>query len=166
MELTFEKLAMEHQEDVIHIFNYYVKETTSAFRENVVENAFFLNFLDNTKNYCSFVIKDKQCKVVGFCTLEPYESISTFCEAAEPMYFIHPNYTGRGFGSLILKRLELEAQKRNIKKLIVDISSENEDSIRFHQKNGFTQCGRLNDIGRKFGRHFSIILMEKDISSK
>lgn len=162
MDFIFEKLTLAHKEDVIRIFNYYIKETTSAYRENIVADDFFLNFIDD-EVYCGFAIKEKQGKLVGFCVLEPYRSYATFSEVAEPMYFIHHEYTGKGVGTLVLKKLEEEARKRGIKKLFVDISSENAGSINFHEKNGFVACGQLKNFGKKFGRHFSIVLMEKDI---
>lgn len=162
MNYIFEKLAMKHQVDVINILNYYIKETTSAYREYIVDNDFFLNFIED-EMYCGFAIKDEQGKVVGFCTLEPYMPISTFSEVAEPMYFIHPEHTGKGIGYIILNKLENEAKQRGIKKFLVDISSENDGSLRFHTKNGFVECGKLHNVGNKFGRHFSIILMEKEI---
>ena len=163
MNFTFENLNLEHQEEVMRILNYYIKETTSAYREKTVENGHFLNFIDSTQTHCGFAIKDNQNRIVGFCTLEPYMPLSTFSEVAETMYFIHHEYTGKGIGTLVLKKLEDEARKRGIKKLLANISSENIKSIRFHKKNGFIEYGRLENIGKKFGRYFSIVWMGKEI---
>lgn len=163
MDFIFDDLKLEHQEDVVRILNYYIKETTSAYRENVVENDYFLDLLNDTENYCGYAIKDEKGTMLGFCTLEPYMPISTFSEVAEPMYFIDPKHTGKGIGTVVLKKLEDEARKRGITKFLVDISSENISSIKFHIKNGFTECGMLQNIGNKFGRYFSIVLMEKYI---
>lgn len=163
MNFTFENLKLEHQDEVIRIFNYYIKETISAYREKTVKNEHFLNFIDSAQVHCGFAIKDKQSRIIGFCILEPYMSLSTFSEVAETMYFIHHEYTGKGIGTLVLKKLEDEARKRGIKKLLVNISSENINSIKFHEKNGFIEYYRLQNIGKKFGRHFSIVWMGKEI---
>ena len=79
------------------------------------------------------------------------------------MYFIHPDYTGQGIGTLALEKLEVEAKKRGIKKLLADISSENTSSIKFHEKNGFVEFGQLKDIGKKFNKYFSVVYMGKEI---
>ena len=163
MEYTFEKLSLEHQDEVMEIFNYYVKETTAAYREEVVEKDYFLNFLEVTENYPGFAIKEADNKIIGFCMLKPHIALSTFSEAADIMYFIHHEYTGRGIGLLALKKLENEAIKIGIKKLLASICSENSNSISFHKKNGFSEYGRLPDIGKKFGRYFSIVWMGKDL---
>ena len=92
MEYIFEKINLEHQDEVIEIFNYYIKETTAAYRENIVEKDHFLNFLNVTKNYPGFAIKDAGNKITGFCMLKSHISLSTFSEVAEIMYFIHHEY--------------------------------------------------------------------------
>ncbi len=163
MSFTFEHLKLEHQEEVINISNYYIKETTSAYREEILENKHFLKFMDSEEIYCGFAIKTNQDKIVGYCLLEPYASYSTFSEVAETTYFIHPEYTGKGIGTLALKKLEDEAKKRDIKKLLVNISSKNIKCIKFHEKNGFVEYGILENIGKKFNEYFSVVWMGKEI---
>lgn len=90
-------------------------------------------------------------------------AISTFSEVAEVMYFIHHEYTGYGAGSLALNKIEAEAKKIGIKKLLADISTENIGSISFHLKKGFVEYGRLCNIGNKLGRTFGIAYFIKEL---
>jgi len=48
---------------------------------------------------------------------------------------------------------------------IAHLSSKNEQSIQFHKKHGFTECGRLKDIGIKFGQLFDIVWVQKQIEN-
>jgi phosphinothricin acetyltransferase len=50
-----------------------------------------------------------------------------------------------------------------VKHLLANISSRNKQSIGFHLKNGFTECGRFHNIGRKKGDYFDVVWMEKEI---
>ena len=163
MECKFEKLSIEHQDDVMEIFNYYIKETTAAYRENTVGKNHFLNFLEVTKKYPGFAIKDDKNKILGFCMLKPHISLSTFSEVAEIMYFIHHEYTGKGIGKQALNKLVTEAKKMGIKKILASICSENNNSIKFHKKNGFIEYGIFKNIGKKYGRYFSVVWMGKEI---
>lgn len=152
-----------HQKEVVEILNYYIIHTTSAYREDTVEEDFASAFLEGPDVYCSFVMKNREDHVIGFCVLEPYRNISTFSEAADVMYFIHSEYTGKGIGGLALKRAEETARGMGIKKLVVDISTENNGSIEFHRKHGFHEYGRIPDIGKKFGRNFGIAYLVKSL---
>lgn len=163
MDFIFEKLEKAHLKEVTDILNYYIKNSTAAYRAEEVNEDFSLNFLEGSDVYCSFVIKTDDNAIVGFCMLEPHMAISTFSETAEVMYFIHPEFTGCGAGSLALSKIEDEARKKGVKKLLADISTENIGSINFHLKNGFVEYGKLCDVGNKLGRKFGIVYLAKDL---
>ncbi len=163
MEFIIEKLEEKHQKEVTDILNYYIENTTTAYRSEPVSKEFANNFIESSNIYCSFIIKTIENKIIGFCTLEPFKSTPTFSEVAEAMYFIHHEYTGHGAGTLALNKIEDEAKKIGIKKLVADISTENSGSIKFHLKNGFVEYGRLCNAGYKFGRTFGIAYFVKEI---
>lgn len=163
MNYIFEKLELKHQKDVIDILNHYIENTFAAYREETVSYEHFHRFLDEDDVHCGFAITDLLANVVGFCLLEPYGSHSTFRETAEVMYFVHPEHTGKGIGTAALKKLNEESRKRGITHLLADIASENKESIRFHEKNGFSEYGRLKNIGKKRGQYFSVVYMGLEI---
>ncbi len=50
-----------------------------------------------------------------------------------------------------------------IRHLIAEVSSENEGSLTFHQKHGFTVVGELKEIGYKLDRTFGVVLLQKTL---
>ena len=48
-----------------------------------------------------------------------------------------------------------------IDNFVANVCSLNEDSLRFHLKNGFVECGRLKRVGKKFDTDFDIVWMQK-----
>jgi phosphinothricin acetyltransferase len=134
----------------------------AAYREHEVEPDYFLGFLEVGKTHPGYAIVDEAENVIGFCMLKPHIALSTFSQTAEIMYFIDPEFTGRGVGSAALARLERDAKDMGITKILASISSENEGSQNFHRKNGFVEYGRFPDIGKKFGRRFGVIWMGKE----
>ncbi|WP_301665067.1 GNAT family N-acetyltransferase [Methanoculleus frigidifontis] len=70
-----------------------------------------------------------------------------------------PGCTGRGLGSRMLAHLEREGRKQGIGCILAGISSRNMGSIRFHNKNGFVECGRFRNVGRKRGEFFDVVWM-------
>lgn len=163
MDFIFERLEEKHKKEVANILNYYIENTTAAYRTDTVDEEYSLKILEDTDIYCSYAMKTTENKIVGFCLLEPHKAMSTFSEVAEVMYFVHNEYTGYGLGSLALCKLEEEARKIGIKKLLADVSTENINSINFHIKNGFIEYGRLCDIGNKLGRKFGIVYLVKNL---
>jgi L-amino acid N-acyltransferase YncA len=89
--------------------------------------------------------------------------MAAFTHTAEITYFIRPTCTGIGIGGAILSYLEMKGRKIGISCVLAQISSLNEGSIRFHQKNGFTQCGKFVNVGKKNGKFFDTVWMQKNI---
>ena len=84
---------------------------------------------------------------------------------AEVTYFIHPAHTGNGLGKRLLDDLERGAGEKGIATLLASISSLNSGSIRFHRKNGFSECGRFQRVGVKKGQWFDTVWMQKTLSA-
>jgi phosphinothricin acetyltransferase len=163
MDCVFEKMTMEHALDVMEIYNWYIANSFSAYPEKPLPENFFMNFLEIGKKFPCFVVKPEGGAVAGFCLLRPYNPFPVFRNTAEVSYFFHRDYTGKGLGRIALERLESEARAMGVKTLLADISTENQGSMGFHAKHGFTECGRFENVGEKFGRPFGVVWMRKDL---
>ena len=164
MNADFEPLTSVHQKGVMDIFNDYIENGFAAYPEAKLPAEFFQMFLEIGKKYPAYAIKPEgEDKIVGFCLLRPYSPFSSFRETAEISYFIDQEYVGVGLGKQALRQLEEDAKRMGIHTILADISSENAASITFHKKNGFSECGRLKEIGTKFGKRFDVVWMQKKI---
>lgn len=163
MKYYMEELSDKYRKPVIDIFNYFIENSFAAFPDIRVDYDFFDKILNMARGYPSVVVKDGINNVIGFAFLHAYHPIETFKRVAEISYFIMPEYNRKGIGKSILERFNDNARKLNIDSLLACISSLNEKSIRFHMKNGFKECGRFQNIGRKFGMDFDVIWMQKII---
>jgi L-amino acid N-acyltransferase YncA len=160
MTYRLEDMTLEYSQEVIDIFNHYVSNGFAAYGDQPVEIEHFNRFLGIARGYPAMVVKDESGTVVGFAFLHPYRSESTFHRVAEITYFIHPDHTGKGLGTRILKEFVEAAKARGIDTFLASISSRNEASLRFHVKHGFEECGRFRRIGRKFGQDFDVVWMQ------
>ncbi len=163
MSYTFERLTKKYRKPVIDIFNYYIENSFAAHPEAAMEYGCFDIFMEMAKGYPSLVAKAETGDVVGFAFLHPYHPASTFNRTAEITYFILPEHTGKGLGKIILDRFIEEARKLGVDNLLVNISSHNRKSLTFHRNYGFNECGRFRKVGRKFGKSFDVVWMQKRI---
>jgi len=164
MNVRFEAMAEKHGAEVMDIFNYYVEHGFSAYPETRLPERFFDKFLEITKGYPAFVMVDASSqKVIGFCFLRAYNPFPAFKKTAEISYFIKPDYTGKGLGTMALKKLEREAKNTGVKVILASISSKNEQSLVFHKRNVFFECGKFRGIGEKKCITFDVVWMQKDL---
>ncbi len=164
MQVKFEKMDIKHQKSIMEIFNYYIEKGTAAFPGSTLPEQFFPMLMEKSKGYPSYAILNADTlEVAGFCSLSAYNPFSTFKETATISYFIAQDYVGKDIGAECLNKLKTEAIQMGIKHIIAEISSENQQSLKFHLKHGFDICGTLKNIGHKFGRNFDVIYMQKDL---
>ena len=161
MEYEFSSISPADREAVIDTFNYYIENSFAAYPETSVPYEFFDFFLQATSGYPNAVVKDENRNFLGFCMLRPHSPMPTFSGTAEISYFIMPEYTGRGIGSMMLEYLLSGAKEKGLHCILASISSLNEGSIRFHSQNGFSECGRFRKVGKKKGRFFDTVWMQK-----
>jgi L-amino acid N-acyltransferase YncA len=161
MKFIISPISSEDREPVIDIFNHYVENSFAAYPENKLPYQAFDMFLKMSDGFPRGTIKDQDGRVVGFGMLRTHNPTPTFSQTAEVTYFIHPDHTGKGLGKMLLDYLEKNAAEKGITNILANISSLNPGSIKFHQKNGFIECGRFKKVGKKKGREFDTVWMLK-----
>lgn len=148
---------------VIDLFNYYVEHSDAAYPETRVTYEFFDLMMQMARGYPTVAVRIGEGSLAGFGILRPYNPFPVFAHTAEITFFIRPEDTGKGLGTRMLHHLENECRKKGISVILASVSSRNEGSIRFHEKNGFSECGRFRNVGKKRGNFFDMVWMEKQI---
>jgi len=161
MNYNFKPLTEADREAVVDIFNYFVENDFAAYPEQKVPYEIFDRFVTATAGYPAVGVHADDGAVVGFGFMRPYHYADTMRRTAEITYFLLPEHTGHGVGTRILEYFIEEAIKMGIEIFLASISSLNEQSLNFHRKHGFTECGRFVQIGRKKNRDFDVVWMQK-----
>ena len=166
MEYSISPISNEDREPIIDIFNHYVENSFAAYPENKLSYQAFDMLLHLSNGLPTGSIKDHNGRVIGFGMLRTHNPMSTFSQTAEVTYFIHPDHRGKGLGKTLLGLFEKGAVEKGITNILANISSLNSSSIKFHQKNGFIECGRFKKVGKKKGQEFDTVWMQKMLSQQ
>ncbi|HEX3047139.1 MAG TPA: GNAT family N-acetyltransferase [Bacillota bacterium] len=160
-DYRFEDMKPEYLEKVLEIYNYYILNSTATFHIQplTVNEMTEIVFHDNPR-YRTLVIFDGD-DICGYGLLAPYRKREAYDGTAEITIYLKQEATGRGLGSLTIKHLEEIARGERIHTLIAVICGENQASIKLFEKNGYTQCANLREVGRKFGRLLDVVCHQK-----
>ena len=74
---------------------------------------------------------------------------------------IRGDQRGRGIGATLLTVLIDHAHDAGVHVMVGAIDANNEDSLRFHERMGFTEVARMPETGFKFGRWLDLVLMQR-----
>ncbi len=163
MKDHFRKYSDDDAAALAAIFNHFVTDSFAAYPEKEIDADFIRGLARWSDRYPFYVIESSTGEVIGFGLLRPYRDAPIFRRSAELTYFILPAETNKGLGSQLLDLLTSDARKMQIDSLVANISSLNEQSLRFHDKHGFRQCGLFESIGIKHGRPFDLVWVQKRI---
>lgn len=161
MEYSIIPFMGEDREPIIDIFNFYVENSFAAYPESKLSYQAFDIFLQMSKDLPTAAIKDQNGKMLGFGMLKTFNPMPAFSHTAEVTYFIAAEHTGKGIGKILLEFLEKKGRENGITTILANISSLNSGSIKFHKNNGFIECGCFKKIGKKNGKLFDAIWMQK-----
>ena len=90
----------------------------------------------------------------------PFER-AAYAWCAEVSIYIAPEAQGKGIGKKLYAAVEEILWLQGYRIIYALITSENEGSLRFHEKVGYSYCAQFPDCGIKFGKSLGVIWMEK-----
>jgi L-amino acid N-acyltransferase len=90
--------------------------------------------------------------VVGWAALSPYRASSGYRFTAELSVYVARSAHRRGIGSELIAALLDRAERSGLHALVGSVDADNAPSLALLERFGFTEAGRLPDVGRKFDR--------------
>ncbi len=159
-EFKIRGASLDDEKAVMKVFNYFVENSYAAYTEHSEGKEFFRRLWYISRGYPFYVAENKDGEIVGFALVHPYYGIGVFRRSVRITYFILPRYTRMGLGKRFLDLLTEACRKSSVDNIMASVSSRNQQSLEFHKKYGFVECGRFKDIGRKWGKSFDEIWLQ------
>lgn len=143
---------------MMKVFNYFAENSSAVYTGQILEYGQFVKLAEQIR-IGLVVIKDNV--IIGFGFIARYKPYQNFNRTGTLTYFIMPEYTGCGIGTLLFNKLIDDGLKGGITNYLAHISSKNTQSLAFHKKHGFTEVGRFFNVADKFGESFDIVWVQK-----
>lgn len=99
--------------------------------------------------------------VLGWASLSPYRAASGYRSTLEASVYVARGSHRRGIGYRLLAALDDAARARDVHAIIASIDSENAPSIALFERFGYVEAARLTEVGRKFDRWRTQLLLLK-----
>jgi L-amino acid N-acyltransferase YncA len=100
-------------------------------------------------------------EVLGWAALSPYRGASGYRFTLEASVYVGRTSHRRGIGRRLMAALDEAAQARGVHAIVASIDSENAPSIALFERFGYVEAARLTEVGRKFERWRTQLLLLK-----
>lgn len=98
---------------------------------------------------------------LGFAYLSTFRKGPGYAHSAEHSIYLTEAARGRGVGRQLLTAVEDQARQQGIHVLVAGISGANPAAQAFHAACGYTEVGRMPEVGCKWGQWLDLVLMQK-----
>jgi phosphinothricin acetyltransferase len=149
------------------IYNHYVRETAITFDlepHTLEKRRPWLEGFAATGRHQLFVA-ERAGQVVGYACSRGFRDKRAYDSSAETSVYLAPDAQRGGFGTALYTRLFEAIASEDVHRFIAGITLPNDASIALHAKFGFERVGVMREVGRKFGRYWDVLWMEKSGSS-
>ena len=150
---------------ILAIYGPYVEDTTVSFEYTVPsEEAFLERFRGITAQF-PWLVWEEEGKVLGYAYGSPPYARAAYGWCAEPSVYLAPEAHRRGIGTALYAALEKLLALQGYQILYALVTSENDISMRFHEKNGYRIRAEFPECAYKFGRVLGVTWLEKRLKA-
>lgn len=155
-------------ETIAEIYNNAVLNTTAIWNENKVD---FLNRIKwmsdrHDAGFPVIVFADVDDSVLGYASYGDWRPWDGYRYTVEHSVYVHKSAQGRGAGKALMEELIRLATDQGKHVMVAGIESENVASISLHKKLGFTEAGRISEVGAKFGRWLDLTFLQLRLDTR
>lgn len=155
---------------LLTIYTPYVEQTAITFEYDVPTLEEFTSRIQTTLKKFPYIIAEEDNEILGYAYASPFKERAAYGWSVETSIYVKQNQRQKGIGRLLYDRLEGILKKQgilNVNACIGYPQIEDEyltqDSVRFHEKLGYSMVGTFHKCGYKFGRWYDMVWMEKFI---
>ena len=118
------------------------------------------------------VAEDENGDLLGYAYASPYRPRAAYQYSVENSIYLSEKAQGRGIAKALMDELVYRCQAQNLKTMIAivgldpDLPADQNQSVRFHQKYGFSFVGVLDNIGHKFDRWTGTAVLLLDLQER
>jgi phosphinothricin acetyltransferase len=147
------------------LYNHYVSESVATFDVEpwTVEarGPWFDHYAEEGR-YRLLVAVDGD-ELLGYATSSIFRGRAAYDPSVETTVYLDPSAVGRGIGSMLYQRLFTDLQAEDVHRAFAGIALPNPASIALHRRFGFTDIGTFEEVGRKHGRWWDVLWMQRPL---
>ncbi len=145
---------------ILEIMNYYIEHTTIIFDKQRKTLSDMGGWFEKFIHDYPLIVAMKDNQLLGYAYLSAYRPKIAYKQTVELSIYVSPNSHNRGIGKELMLAMIEEGRRRKYHTILSFITSENEESIRFHEKFDFKEVGKLKEVGNKNNRWLDVSIYQ------
>lgn len=150
------------------IYRYYVENTAISFEITIPTQAQIRQRIEKVLSGFPYLVAELNGIIIGYAYAGHFIPREAYYHCAEVSIYISRENHRNGIGRMLYEALSEQLRAKGITQIyacigVPEIEDEylTNNSAHFHAHMGFREVGRFRNSGKKFGRFYHMIWMEK-----
>ncbi|MCG8441313.1 MAG: N-acetyltransferase family protein [Caulobacterales bacterium] len=150
---------------ILDIYNHYVRETSITFDLEEATPASRAGWMERFSEAGphQLLVAEADGAVAGFAYSTPFRARPAYDVTVETTVYVRAAGVRRGVGRRLYETLFARLAGERLHRAVAGVTLPNEASVAFHRAMGFEEVGVLTEVGRKFGRYWDVMFLEKPL---
>lgn len=156
---------------ILAVYDYYVQHTAISFEYETPTLAEFVERMQTVMARYPYLVAEDDGRLLGYACAHPFVGRAAYDWGAETTIYLAPDVRRGGIGKALYAALEQALRGMGVLNMYACVGTcdaEDEyltnNSADFHRHIGFEQVGEFKHCGRKFGRWYDMVWLEKAIA--
>jgi len=145
---------------VTAIYNDAVARTTGTFDTEPKTLEQQREWFDRHDASHPVIVAEEGGRVVAWASLSAWSDRCAYARTAEVSVYVDESARRRGLAGALLDELLRLGRAAGVAQAMARITSDNEVSLRLHERRGFVVAGRLKRVGEKFGKILDVHILQ------
>lgn len=149
---------------ITEIHNYYVQNTHITFDVSPFlpeERMAWFNDHSDGHRHRVLVAEETTGKILGYTATGSFRTKEAYETTVEVSIACTHESTAKGVGTRLYSALFPLLEREDVHRVVAGIAQPNPASNALHQRFGFEKVGTFTEVGRKFGKYWDVLWMEK-----
>jgi len=147
------------------LYNDYIERTAITFdlEPYTVETRrpWLAGFAERGRH--QLFVTEEGGRVLGFACTREFRAKRAYETTVETTIYLAREATGRGLGTALYERLFAAMAGEDVHRAVAGVTLPNDASVALHRHFGFRDVGVFREVGRKHGRYWDVLWLEKDL---
>lgn len=141
---------------ICDIYNHFVEQTTITFEERPVGPEEMRQRIVEIAPAMPWLVWEEESHVQGFCYASRWKGRYGYRYSVESTIYLRQGSVGRGIGTELYRALLDDLHQKGLHVVIAGIALPNQASVALHEKLGFRNVARFEQVGWKFNQWIDV----------
>ncbi|MEM8773140.1 MAG: N-acetyltransferase family protein [Pseudomonadota bacterium] len=155
--------CLEDADGINDVYNPFILDSPATFETEPISKPSRRDWLKarSESERTPVFVAEIDGQVCAFANASPFDPRPGYATSVKTSVFVAPECVSRGVGRQVYAALFDTLKQTDIHRAYALIVAPNPASVALHRAFGFDHVSTLDEVGRKFGRYYSVMWFEK-----